>query len=340
MKISLFEIEAHERAAFDRLRSAHTLRICAEPLGAGNVAAHADAEILSPFIYSDLHAGLLAQLPALKLIATRSTGYDHIDTAYCARHGIAVANVPVYGDSTVAEHVFALLLSLSHRIPEAVAAARSGNFSPRGLEGFDLDGKTLGVVGTGRIGQHVIRIARGFGMPVLASDARPDDGLAQRLGFRYVALDVLLAESDVVTLHVPATPATHHLLSAAQFARMKPGAVLINTARGSIVEPGALIEALVSGRLAGAGLDVLPDEPAIREEAQLVSSIFADRSSVDLRGLVADHLLLRLPNVVVTPHSGFNTREALARIVDTTLDNIEAFIAGRSLNRVMPSRTS
>lgn len=332
MKIVIFETEPREQAAFGALGTGHDLVLTAEPLRADNAARYADAEIVSTFIYSKLMRDVLRKLPALKLIATRSTGYDHIDTGHCAEHGIAVSNVPTYGENTVAEHVFALLLGISHRMREAIERARSGRFKPDGLEGFDLQGKTLGVVGTGNIGRHVIRIARGFGMKVLAFDVKPQPALAVEFGFTYATMDELLAGSDVVTLHLPATPQTEHLIDEAAIGRMKPGAVLINTARGSIVDSRPLIEALRSGKLAAAGLDVLPDEPLIREEAELLSSIYANQ--LDMRELVADHILLTMPNVTVTPHNAFNTREAIARIVTTTVGNIASFLDGAPTNVV------
>ncbi len=332
MKIVIFETEPREAPAFDSLKPGHMLELTAQPLRADNAHEYADAEIVSTFIYSALGRDVLAKLPQLKLVATRSTGYDHIDTRYCAEHGITVCNVPTYGENTVAEHVFALLLAISHRLREAMERARSGRFTPDGLEGFDLQGKTLGVVGTGNIGCHVIRIARGFAMTVLAFDVKPQPALARDLGFTYAGMDDLLARSDIVTLHVPALPQTRHLIDAAAVARMKPGAILINTARGSVVDSLPLIEALRTGKLAAAGLDVLPDEPLIREEAELISSIYANQQ--DIRELVADHILLTMPNVIVTPHSAFNTHEAIARIVTTTVANIVAFLDGKPANVV------
>lgn len=334
MKIVVFEAESREVPAFDELRSAHELVLSEEPLRAGNAAQFADAEIVSTFIYSALDRTVLESLPALKLVATRSTGFDHIDVAYCAEHGVIVSNVPSYGEHTVAEHVFALLLGLSHRLPEAMERAQRGHFSPEGLQGFDLARKTLGVIGTGSIGHHVVRIAKGFDMEVVACDVTPDAEFARAAGFRYVSLDELLALSDVVTLHVPSLPETHHLLSSSAFARMKDGAVVINTARGDLIDTRALIQALTSGKVAAAGLDVLPDEPMIREEAELICSIFCDQ--YDLRNLVANHVLLRMRNVIVTPHSAFNTREAVGRIVRTTVDNIRAFLDGAPHNVVVP----
>jgi D-lactate dehydrogenase len=332
MRITVFESEPRETTAFDGLEPANQIELVTEPLDTKSVAAHTDAEVVSTFIYSDLSSAVLEQLPKLQLIATRSTGFDHIDIDYCATRGITVCNVPTYGENTVAEHVFALLLAISHRLIEGVERARSGHFSPEGLQGFDLAGKTLGVVGTGSIGRHVIRIAKGFAMEVAAHDLHPDSHMAEQMNFRYVDFDELLAVADILTLHVPAAPETEHLISAEGFDRMKDGAILINTARGSLVDSPALIQALRSGKLAGAGLDVLPDEPLIREEAELICSIFCEQH--DLRDLVANHILLQMPNVVITPHSAFNTREAVGRIVATTVENINAFVGGRPRNVV------
>ena len=332
MQIAFFEIEPRDAATFDSLKPGNSLRLTDEALSAGNAGRFVEAEIVSTFINSAIDRAVLNQLPALKLIATRSTGFDHIDTALCAERGILVCNVPVYGENTVAEHVFALLLALSHRLLEAVERARSGPFSPAGLTGFDLAGKTLGLVGTGAIGRHVVRIAHGFGMHVCAFDIVPDSDFATQEGFSYRTFDDLLTTADIISLHVPSTPQTRHLLSADAFMRMKDGVVIINTARGDVVDSHALIEALKSGKVAAAGLDVLPDEPMLREEAELICSVDCDGD--DLRTLVADQVLLRMPNVIVTPHSAFNTREAIARIAETTIKNIKTYLAGEPQNLV------
>ena len=333
MKVTVFEIEDWERAAFRTLAHDHDLGFVAEPLSTRNAAAHAGADVVSTFIYSELSAKVLETLGRPRLIATRSTGYDHIDTAYCGTHGIRVANVPSYGKNTVAEHTFALLLAVSHRIVEAVERARRGTFSPEGLQGFDLRGKTIGIVGTGDIGLWVARIANGFGMSVLGFDVQPDERVGREIGLRYVLLDELLRSSDVVSLHVPLNERTRHLIGRDQLAQMKDGAVLLNTARGEIVDAEALVEALHSRKLSAAGIDVLPEEPAIREEAELLRRAFHERH--DLRALLANQILLRMPNVVVTPHSAFNTREAVERILATTVENIEAFARGEARNLVV-----
>lgn len=332
MKIALFEVEEWEQPTFEPLSGAHEVRFVAEPLNEENVAAHPDVEILSTFIYSDLDEPTLRRLEALRMIATRSTGVDHIAMDYCRERGVTVANVPTYGKNTVAEHVFALLLAISHHIVEAVNRTARGDFSQAGLRGFDLLGKTIGIVGTGDIGRYTARIAKGFGMNVLAFDVKPDPEAARELGFRYVDMNELLGASDVVTLHVPGGPATRHLISKQQFDAMKPGVVLINTARGSVVDVEGLLRALSEGKVAAAALDVLPEEPTVREEAELLRSYF--RRAHNLDALLADHVLLRMRNVVITPHTAFNTREAVQRILDTTHQNIAAYLKGESTNVV------
>ena len=332
MKIVVFEAEEREASAFERISLGNDIALVKEPLAAANAARYADAEIVSPFVYSQIDRVVLDTIPTMKLIATRSTGYDHIDIAHCRSRGIRVCNVPSYGENTVAEHVFALLLAISHRLPEAMERARGDRFSPEGLQGFDLAGRIMGVMGTGNIGRHVVRISKGFGMEVVAHDIRPDPAFAAMLGFSYVARDELYAMADIISLHLPATAQTHNLIDHDAFARMKDGVVIINTARGGIIDSAALIKALSSGRVAAAGLDVLADEPLIREEAELISSIYEGRH--DLRNLVADHVLLRMRNVIVTPHSAFNTHEAVQRIVETTVSNIEAFLRGAPANEV------
>lgn len=272
-------------------------------------------------------------LTYLKLVATRSTGFDHIDLDYCKDKGITVCNVPVYGDNTVAEHVFGLLLAISHNLIAAVDRTRRGDFSQTGLQGFDLLGKTLGVIGTGSIGRCVIEIARGFRMKVVAFDVKQDREMESSLGFRYLTMDELLATSDIITLHVPSNEKTRNLISGDAFAKMKDGVVLINTARGDIVDVKALVKAIADGKVAAAGLDVLPEESVIREEAELLHSVYRKRCVLDT--LLANHILLRMRNVIITPHSAFNTREAVGRILNTTVENIIAFVKGEPKNVVV-----
>jgi D-lactate dehydrogenase len=333
MKLVVFEAEEWEEAACLNLEPTYTVVCRREPLRADGADDFADAEAISPFIESDLSGAVLQRLPRLKLIATRSTGYDHIDLDYCRRAGVTVCNVPDYGDHTVAEHAFALLLALSRKIVEAAERTRRGDFSQAGLRGFDLAGKTLGVVGAGRIGRRAIQIGRGFGMEILAFDAKPDQATASAMDFHYVPLAELLAKADVVTLHLPGGAGSRNLISDEALAAMKPAAVLINTSRGGVVDAQALVRALASGRLAGAALDVVAEEAWMREEAEIFrpgAAPEADR----LQTLLADHALVRAPNVIVTPHIAYDTREAVARIIETTLANIQAFARGSPQNVV------
>lgn len=330
MQIVVFEAEKWEAPAFEPLQDENEVIVVEEQLDAESASKFSEADIVSTFIYSSLAQEVLEKLPNLRFVATRSTGVDHIDAEYCRRHGITVSNVPAYGDNTVAEHVFGLLSTISHHLFDGIDRTRKGDFSQTGLRGFDLAGKLLGVVGTGKVGEYVIRIARGYQMGVLAYDVKPRQDLAAELNFEYTDLDTLLTKADVVTLHVPGTPQTDGLISRDQFACLKKGAVLINTSRGRVVDAKALMEALADGTVAAAGLDVLPEEPAIREEAELLRSAF--RKQHDLETLLANHVLLRQRNVFITPHSAFNTTEAVQRILDTTAENITAFCRGNPQN--------
>ncbi len=307
------------------------LRASSASLGADTLALARDANLLSVFIHSRVTSQLLDQMPPLRFVATRSTGYDHIDLEACRARGIVVSNVPTYGENTVAEHTFGLILALSRKIHQAYVRTVRGDFSLQGLRGFDLKGRTLGVVGTGNIGLHVIRIGRGFGMDVLANDIREQHLLAEVLGFRYVSLDDLLAQADIVSLHVPYLPSTHHLINRERLARMKRGSLLINTARGGLVDTAALLWALDEGILAGAGLDVIEGEELIGEERQL---LLGGAAPEQLQAALRSHLLLQRDNVIFTPHIAFNSEEALRRILDTTVDNVRSFLEAKPTNVV------
>lgn len=333
MNIVMFETETWEVAACQRLAGDHKVRCVPESLSPANAADFADAEVISTFINSKLDAKTLKSLTKLRLIATRSTGFDHIDMVACRAAGVEVCNVPNYGDPTVAEYAFAMLLALSRRVPDAVERARRGDFSQSGLRGFDLAGKVFGVVGTGHIGQRAIQIAKGFGMTVVAFDARPDKDLEARLGMRFVTLNQLLNTSDVVSLHVPGGPGTRDLISAEGLALMKPSAVIINTARGDVIDTEALLRALADDRLAGAALDVFSQEPWLRDEAEMFRPN-AELANAGLRMLAADHALIASPKVVASAHVAYDTQEAVVRILDITLANIVAFEAGAPQNRV------
>lgn len=293
--------------------------------------AIAETEVLMPFIHSVVDRAAIEAMPKLRMIATRSTGYDHVDLETAKERDIAVANVPAYGENTVAEHAFALMLALSRKVHQAWVRTQRGDYTLEGLRGFDLAGKTLGVVGAGAIGLHVIRIAKGFGMDVLAYDVNQNRLLSEVLEFRYVGLEELLSNSDIVTLHAPAIPPTYHMINRDTLSLMKPGALLINTARGSLVDTQALAEALDAGRLAGAGLDTLEGEEFMEHEDELLHQTGAEEK---LKVLVRNNILQRRPDVVITPHIAFNSEEALQRILDTTAENVRTFLAGEPRNLV------
>lgn len=240
--------------------------------------------------------------------------------------------MPSYGENTVAEHTFALILALSRKICTSWERTKKGNFSLEGLRGFDLKGKTLGVVGTGHIGRHVIRIAKGFEMNVLAFDVKPDNKLAKQLGFKYASFEDVLKNSDIITLHVPYSKATRHLIGIKTLGFFKKGCYLINTARGGICDTTALLKGLKREIFAGLGLDVLEGECFVKEERELLTAPFAKKC--DFKTVLQNHILLRQPNVIITPHNAFNSKEALQRILDTTVENIKSFAANRPINLV------
>lgn len=332
MNIAIFDLKDWEKPLFKACLAKHKLAYFPASLQDTSLKRLKDIEAVSVFITSKLDKKALNAMPALRLIATRSTGYDHIDLAEAARRGITVVNVPTYGENTVAEHAFALILTLSRNIHQAYLRTIKNDFSIEGLKGFDLHGKTIGVVGAGKIGSHVIRIARGFGMNVLAYDPYPNELLAETLDFKYVTLKTLLKGSDVISLHVPLIPATRHLINSKNITQVKPGALLINTARGGLVQTSCLISALKSGRLRGVGLDVLEEEQLLIEEQHMLRR--GGQNEKELRSIVKDHKLLKMDNVVFTPHIAFYSQEAVERITKTTIDNILAFSKGKAENAV------
>lgn len=331
MRIAFFEIQGWERPLLEEAFKDHELFFSEKPLQTSDLATVKDFEALSVFIYSRVSREIIEAMPNLRLVATRSTGYDHIDLATTKARGVIVSNVPTYGEHTVAEHTFALILALSRNVHKSHVRRLKNDFSIEGLKGFDLKDKTIGVVGAGKIGLHVIRIARGFGMHVLAYDAFQNNFLSDVLDFDYVPLDRLFAESDIITLHTPYNEKTHHLINEHSIAKIKRGSLLVNTARGELVDNDALIQALDQGILAGAGLDVIEGEHLIKEEKELLSGT---KISGDLSELVNDHNLLRRDNVVYTPHIAFYSEEALQRILRTTIENITCFADGVCQNAV------
>jgi D-lactate dehydrogenase len=327
-------------AALEAAGVAAELRATPEPVRdatAGGAPARPPAglgpgvSVLSVFVGSRVDRPLLEACPDLRLVATRSTGHDHVDLAACADLGVAVANVPTYGENTVAEHTFALILALSRNVHKAWVRTQRGDFSIQGLQGFDLRGRTIGLIGVGHIGLHTAKIARGFGMAVLAADPRPQPLLAELIGFDYVDLDELVARADIVSLHAPLIPATRHLVDRQLLKRFKRGALLVNTARGGLIDTEALLWALDEGILAGAGLDVLEGEELLTEDRRRLA---LERDEASLRVLVENQLLAGREDVVVTPHVGFDSVEAVQRIAEVTAANVAGFLAGEPQNLV------
>ncbi|MEK7552011.1 MAG: NAD(P)-dependent oxidoreductase [Patescibacteria group bacterium] len=291
-------------------------------------------EIVSVFVDSILGKEEFEKMPDLKFIATRSTGFDHIDLKIAKKKGVIVSNVPTYGEHTVAEFTFALLLNLSRNILAANSrVVKEGSFSPNGLTGFDLFEKTIGVLGTGKIGKNVIKIAKGFGMNVIAFDAFPDTNFAKEQNFKYVTIDELIQTSDIISLHLPENKDTHHIINKEKILKMKKGVVIINTARGSLIDTAALVFGLEEKIISAAGLDVLSEEKYINDETQLLSNPHPNQD--DLKTLLMNHYLIDRPKVIITPHTAFNTKEANQRIINTSIENIIKFEKGNPQNIVL-----
>ena len=328
MRALLFSSQHYDQESFTRAASGTPLDLHFQPARLSlDTAALADGyEIVCAFINDELDAPVLQRLAAggTRLIALRSAGYNHVDLAAAQRLGLAVVRVPAYSPHAVAEHAVALILALNRRLHRAYNRTREGDFTLHGLTGFDLHGKTVGVVGTGQIGAAFARIMAGFGCQLLAYDPYPNPDMLA-LGARYLELPELLRQSRIVSLHCPLNDYSHHLINAQSLAQMQHGAMLINTGRGALVDTPALIDALKSGQLGYLGLDVY------EEEAQL---FFEDRSDLPLQDDVLARLLT-FPNVIITAHQAFLTREALAAIATTTLDNINCWAAGNPQNLVM-----
>ena len=282
-----------------------------------------DYDVISIFVSCKASKENLEQFPNVKLVAVRSTGFDNVDLDYCKEKNIVVSTVPAYGSHTVAEYAFALLLQISRKVSQATWITKNNNFELTDLRGFDLNEKTIGVVGTGKIGANAARIAKGFNMHILAYDVFKNEELAEGLGFQYVELEHLLESSDIVSLHAPLTPDTHHLINSGNIFRMKKGAILINTARGGLLETKALLEAMKQNHLTAAGLDVLEEEKQLHGlEPENETTQYAKE-------------LITLPNVHYSAHVAFYTKEAEHNIMETTRDNIEKFAADTPQNNVV-----
>ncbi|WXG39468.1 MAG: hydroxyacid dehydrogenase [Candidatus Freyarchaeum deiterrae] len=329
MKIAFFETEEWEREYLSKGLEGYSIEFFDGPLNSKNLDKVKDYEVFSVSIYSKVSREVIQKLPKLRFISTRSTGFDHIDINECKERSITVSNVPTYGENTVAEHAFALILSITRNVHKSYVKSLNEDYSMEGLKGFDLKGKTLGVVGTGNIGLHVIRMAKGFGMKVIAYDVKRQKFLAEVLDFTYAGtLDELLKQSDIVSLHVPYSKQTHHMINGEKLLLMKKGSILINTARGGLVDNSALIEALDNGTLRGVGLDVIEGEEAIKEE----KACLIDGRNKAFCNFMEELVVKHPDKVVFTPHIAFYSQEALERILDTTIENIKSFEAGQPEN--------
>lgn len=333
MNIAFFEIEDWEKEHL--VKHFPDAQYVVDPLTKENAASYKDADIVSTFIYSKLTPDVIDMLPNLKFVSTQSTGFDHIDVAHAESKGIKVANVPEYGTRTVAEHTYALILALAKKLYQSMNQSKQFNFSHDKIRTINLNGRTLGIIGLGKIGREVVKIARGFNLKVLVYTRTHDDTFATDWGVTYVELDELLAQSDFISLHVPYNKHTHHIINSQNIGKCKEGSYIINTSRGGLIETSALIKALEDGVLAGAGLDVLEEEKNLSEELEILKTSLPDR--VDFKTLTMDHLLIHHPKVVVTPHNAFNSHEALQNIMHTTIDNIKSFIDGHPQNLVQGS---
>lgn len=331
-KIGIFQIESWEKEIFEKELPEAELYFTEEKITKEHLPAKRDFTILSVFVGSELTAEVLAQFSNLKFIATRSTGYDHIDLNYCKEKGILVSNVPAYGSETVAEWTIGLMIALMRKLYQAIDQIKEkGLFEVSNLRGTELAGKTLGIIGTGRIGREVAKRAKAFEMKLLGYDLYPNKDFASEVGLQYVSLDELLANSDVVTIHCPCIPQTIHLINKENIRKFKKGSFLINTARGEIVETEALIYGLKEKILAGVALDVLEEENFLQDELEL---LLGHPSAESLKKALQDHILMEMDNVLITPHNAFNSEEAVRRIVLTTVENIKAFLTGKPQNVV------
>jgi D-lactate dehydrogenase len=321
VKLAVFSTKPYDRRSLEQANAGHghDLMFLEPRLAPETAGLAAGFPAVCAFVNDDLGPKVLDALASggTELIALRSAGFNNVDVHRATELGITVARVPAYSPHAVAEHAVALILALNRRIHRAYARVREGNFALEGLMGFDLHGRPVAIVGTGKIGTAFARIMAGFGCRLLGVDPFPNDE-CRGLGVEYVELERALAESDVIALHTPLTPETHHLIDDRALRQMKPGAMLINTSRGAIVDTAAAIEALKDGRLGYLGIDVYEEEGDL---------FFEDLSDEVIRDDVFMRLLT-FPNVLVTAHQAFFTREALSAIAATTVDNLTAFEEG------------
>ena len=331
-KVAFFDVDEKEQTTLSRVfgkEEAYELSFYRKSLDTQTADGAKDAEGIGIFIQSRITQDVLGLLPRLKTIATMSTGFDHIDMDTCNARNITVCNVPSYGDNTVAEYAFGLIIALARKLKPTFERVGRGIFSRAGLMGTDIRGKTLGLIGTGRIGAHMARLGWAFGMKVIAYDLRPDNALSKEFGVTFTNLEDVLQQADVISLHVPYLPSTHHLINAKRLRRVKPTALLLNTSRGKVVDTKAVSTALREGRLGGAALDTFEGEEVWIEEEFLKRDELA---AIPLREAMESFSIMRSESAILTPHNAFNTREAMDRILITTAENLKAYFSGNPQN--------
>jgi D-lactate dehydrogenase len=295
------------------------------------------ATMAAVFVTSRVDRRVLVRMPHLRLLVCLSTGTNHVDLRECAARGITVCNLPDYGAGTVAEYTLGLMLALARRVPETTTLLKAGRATRSALVGRDLAGQTLTVVGTGRIGANVIRLARALGMHVLGVDVAPRPELAAELGFEYVGLHDGLAAADIVSLHTPLTPDNRHLLNRRSLALLKPDALIINTARGELIDTTALLHALHTGKLGGAALDVVEHEELLGGSLEMQVEASGHVTTEVKHDLAEHEALLTLPNVILTGHNAYNTHQAHARMTAGGVEVVRAYQAGQPMNVVRPA---
>ena len=326
MKVAIFSAKKYDREFLNTANaSRHELRFFEPHLNEETVGLAAGFEAVCVFVNDHVDVTVIARLRSLgvRLIALRCAGYNNVDFSAATKEGITVVRVPAYSPSAVAEHTIALMLALNRKVHRAYNRVREGNFALDGLVGFDMHGKTVGLIGTGQIGAEVALILNGFRCPTLAFDPFPNEA-CRSLAVRYVDLNELLAQSDIITLHCPLTPENKHLINAQALEKMKQGVMLINTSRGALLDTVAIIDGLKTGKIGYLGLDVYEEEGDI---------FFEDRSGLILSDDVFARLLT-FPNVIITGHQGFFTREALLNIAATTMNNITKFENNQPLEKL------
>lgn len=332
--IAIFDVDENQKVLIDRqfINNGNFTVICSEkPLNTQTAKQITDANGIGVFIRSRVTRELLDMLPELEVISTFSTGYDHIDTDECTRRGITVCNIPDYGDHTVAEYAFGLILALAKKFKPTFERAERGIFSRSGLMGLDLCGKTLGVIGTGRIGSNVVRMGHAFGMQVLGFDPVRNSVLEQKYKLKYVEIAELLLQSDIISLHVPYNESTHHMINSKTISLMKHDALIVNTSRGKVIDTPAIADAIRGGRIGGAALDTFEGEEVWLEEEFLRRD---DLAEISLKQAMESFFILRSEKVILTPHNASRTKEAMERILVTGSENLKKFFRGNPSNAI------